>query len=168
MINSVKMGQLKTLISMYETLNDRMKVTRQSINIQSLQGLQDKERKRTRALPPDGWLGESRSVKKRQVWYFISWCENLIWIQHLASCMHIPIFDNSLHQLGGRASGAIEAHSWDIWGLKFATDPKLWRDPDSAEESQPWCVLTLLQQAQYEWQEWLDPVTCQEWQTFWV
>lgn len=67
MINSVKMGQLKTLISMYETLNDRMKVTRQSINIQSLQGLQDKERKRTRALPPDGWLGESRSVKKRQV-----------------------------------------------------------------------------------------------------
>ena len=67
MINSVKMGQLKTLISMYETLNDRMKVTRQSINIQTLQGLQDKERKRTRALPPDGWLGESRSVKKRQV-----------------------------------------------------------------------------------------------------
>ena len=67
MINSVKMGQLKTLISMYETLNDRMKVTRQSINIQSLKGLQDKERKRTRALPPDGWLGESRSVKKRQV-----------------------------------------------------------------------------------------------------
>lgn len=66
MINSVKMGQLKTLISMYETLNDRKKV-RQTINIQNLKGLQDKERKRSRALPPDGWLGESRSVKKRQV-----------------------------------------------------------------------------------------------------
>lgn len=68
MINSVKMGQLKTLISMYETLNDRKKkVPRQTLNIQTLKGLQDKERKRTRALPPDGWLGESRSVKKRQV-----------------------------------------------------------------------------------------------------
>ena len=66
MINCVKMGQLKTLISMYETLNDRKKV-RQTINIQNLKGLQDKERKRSRALPPDGWLGESRSVKKRQV-----------------------------------------------------------------------------------------------------
>ena len=65
MINSVKMGQLETLISMYETLNDRKKV-KQTINIQTPKGLQDKERKRSRALPPDGWLGES-SVKKRQV-----------------------------------------------------------------------------------------------------
>ena len=66
MINSVKMGQLKTLISMYETLNNRKKKA-QTINNQIVKGLQDKERKRTRALPPDGWLGESRSVKKRQV-----------------------------------------------------------------------------------------------------
>ena len=66
MINSVKMGQLKTLISVYETLNDKMKV-KQTVNIQTLKGLQDKERKRSRAIPPDGWLGESRSVKKRQV-----------------------------------------------------------------------------------------------------
>ena len=66
MINSVKMGQLKTLISVYETLNDKMKV-KQTVNIQTVKGLQDKERKRSRAIPPDGWLGESRSVKKRQV-----------------------------------------------------------------------------------------------------
>lgn len=66
MINSVKMGQLKTLISMYETLNNRKKKS-QTINTQTVKGLQEKERKRTRALPPDGWLGESRSIKKRQV-----------------------------------------------------------------------------------------------------
>ena len=66
MINSVKMGQLKTLISMYERLNDRNKLSK-TISIPTLKGLQDKERKRSRALPPDGWLGESRSVKKRQV-----------------------------------------------------------------------------------------------------
>ena len=66
MINSVKMGQLKTLISIYETLNDRKRM-RHTISNQTDKGLQDNERKRSRALPPDGWLGESKVVKKRQV-----------------------------------------------------------------------------------------------------
>ena len=35
------------------------------------------ERKRTRAQPPDGWLGESRVVKKRQVNRFLSCFNNL-------------------------------------------------------------------------------------------
>ena len=46
-------------------------------------GLQ--ERKRSRAQPPDGWLGESRSVKKRQVSYKMSYKFSLKFQSHLLS-----------------------------------------------------------------------------------
>ena len=35
------------------------------------------ERKRSRAQPPEGWLGESRSVKKRQVRQILTECRNI-------------------------------------------------------------------------------------------
>ena len=35
------------------------------------------ERKRSRAQPPEGWLGESRSVKKRQVRLILTECRNI-------------------------------------------------------------------------------------------